>query len=164
VRDFQLRNIPLAFCQGCFECWTRSPGLCKTDGDAGREIAAAMIASDLTVCLTRVTFGGYSSEIKKALDRMIGLVSPFFRRIEGEVHHRTRYRSYPSLAVVGITSEPDLEEERIFRTLVARNARNMDSPAHAASVLPVNLPPSATRGRLEDDLQPVLRSLARRVA
>ncbi len=64
VRDFQLRDIPLAHCQGCFECWVKTPGLCKTDGDAGREITGAMIGSDLMVLLTPVTFGGYSSEIK----------------------------------------------------------------------------------------------------
>ena len=77
IRGYSMREIPLAHCQGCFECWTTSPGMCKTEGDAGREIAAAMIKSDLMVILTPITFGGYSSEIKKALDRSICMVSPW---------------------------------------------------------------------------------------
>jgi len=165
VRRYAMRDVPLAYCQGCFECWTRSPGLCKTDGDAGREIAAAMIRSDLTVLLSRVTFGGYSSEIKKVLDRSICLVLPFFRRDGGEVHHRRRYRRYPALAAVGVLWEPDEEQERIFRALVERNARNMDSPLPAvACVLPAAAPRKVVRNALEASLQPVLARLARGVA
>lgn len=164
VRDFQLRDIPLAHCQGCFECWTTSPGLCKTDGDAGREIAAAIIGSDLMVLLTPITFGGYSSEIKKAMDRSICLVLPFFRRVDGEVHHRRRYPRYPALAAVGVLGAPDEEQARIFRSLVERNARNMDSRATAVCVLPAGAPPAVLRDSLAADLEPVLARVAGRVA
>jgi len=164
VRRYSMRDVPLAHCQGCFECWTTSPGLCKTDGDAGREIAAAIIGSDLMVLLTPITFGGYSSEIKKAMDRSICLVLPFFRRVGGEVHHRRRYPGYPALAAVGVLGEPDEEQERIFRSLVERNARNMDSPLTAVCVLPAGAPPVVTRDRLEADLEPVLARVAGRVA
>ena len=164
VRGFQLRDIPLAHCQGCFECWTTSPGLCKTEGDAGREIAAAMIQSDLVVILTPITFGGYSSEIKKAMDRSICMVSPFFRRVDGEVHHKLRYRRYPALAAVGVLHEPDEEQERIFGTLVERNALNFASPATAVCVLPAGAPPAEVRDCLAASLEPVLGQLAGSVA
>ena len=164
VRDFQLRDIPLAHCQGCFECWLETPGLCKTDGDAGREITGAMIGSDVLVLLTPVTFGGYSSEIKKAMDRSICMVSPFFRRVDGEVHHKLRYRRYPALAAVGVLHEPDEEQESIFGTLVERNALNFASPATAVCVLPAGAPPTVVRERLAASLEPVLGHLARRVA
>lgn len=134
VGAVELREVRIAWCTGCFECWTKTPGICKTR-DAGRDVARAMIASDLTVLLTPVTFGGYSSELKKALDRAIGLLSPFFTRIEGEVHHRARYDRYPALLAVGWLAEPDEEEERIFRTLVRRNALNMHAPAWACGVV-----------------------------
>jgi multimeric flavodoxin WrbA len=164
VRDIQLRDIPLAYCQGCFECWVKTPGLCKTDGDAGREITGAMIGSDLMVLLTPVTFGGYSSEIKKAMDRSICMVSPFFRRVDGEVHHRRRYRRYPALAAVGVLREPDAEQERIFRTLVERNALNFDSPVTAVCILPADAPPKVIDDRLASSLEPVLGHLAGRAA
>ena len=150
IRGYAMRDVPLAHCQGCFECWTTTPGLCKTEGDAGREITAALIKSDLLVILTPVTFGGYSSEIKKAMDRIICLVLPFFRRVDGEVHHRRRY--------------PDEEEARIFRALVERNARNMDSPATAVSLLPAGAPRADVHDRLAADLEPVLAHVGGRVA
>ncbi len=134
ARALVLHRTPIAYCQGCFECWMKTPGVCKTN-DAGREIAAAFIASRLVVFLTPVTFGGYSSELKKALDRIIGLVSPMFERIAGEVHHRARYERYPALLALGVLPEPDADDERIFHALVARNALNMHAPWHASRVI-----------------------------
>ncbi len=134
ARATVLRDVPVAYCQGCFECWLKTPGTCKTD-DAGREIAAAVIRSGLVVLLTPVTFGGYSSELKKALDRIAGLVSPFFMHVQGEVHHRPRYARYPALLGVGLLPQPDPRQERVFHTLVQRNALNLHSPWHDSRVL-----------------------------
>ncbi len=58
VQSWTLRAEKLAFCLGCFECWTRTPGLCRID-DAGQAVAASAIDSDLLVYVTAVTFGGY---------------------------------------------------------------------------------------------------------
>ena len=164
IRGYAMRDVPLAHCQGCFECWTTTPGLCKTEGDAGREITAALIKSDLLVILTPVTFGGYSSEIKKVMDRIICLVLPFFRRVDGEVHHSRRYPRYPAVAAIGVLGAPDEEQARIFRSLVERNARNMDCPVSAVSVLPAGAPPADVRDILAADLGPVLAHVGGRVA
>ena len=164
IRGYAMRDVPLAHCQGCFECWTTTPGLCKTEGDAGREITAALIKSDLLVILTPVTFGGYSSEIKKAMDRIICLVLPFFRRVDGEVHHSRRYPRYPAVAAIGVLGAPDEEQARIFRSLVERNARNMDSPATAVSLLPAGAPLADVHDILAADLGPVLAHVGGRVA
>lgn len=134
TETFVLRELDISYCQGCFECWVKTPGVCVSTG-AGRDIAKAVIQSDLTVFLTPVTFGGYSSELKKAVDHLIGLVSPFFLRIGGETHHKRRYARYPRLLGVGALSQADEESERIFTTLVERNAINMHSPSHAAGVV-----------------------------
>jgi hypothetical protein len=129
-----LRDVTMACCTGCFDCWTTTPGVC-TIRDAGGDVARAWIQSDLTVLLTPVTFGGYSSELKKTLDRMICLVSPFFTRVAGEVHHRRRYVRYPALLAIGWLPEPRPEEEVIFHKLVRRNALNMHVPAFASGIV-----------------------------
>ena len=64
VRPWQLADEKLAFCLGCFECWTKTPGLCRID-DAGRDVAESLIRSDLAIFVTPITFGGYSSTLKK---------------------------------------------------------------------------------------------------
>lgn len=131
VQAWTLRDEKIAYCIGCFECWTRYPGLCRID-DTGREVTASIINSDLTVYLSPVTFGGYSSELKKALDRSICLILPFFLRVNGEVHHRPRYEKYPRLLGLGVLPAPDRDQEDLFRALLNRNAINLHAPANAA--------------------------------
>ncbi len=58
------------------------PGECARDDD-GRRVAREVIRSNLAVFLTPVTFGGYSSVLKGAVDRLIPLGSPFFARVGG---------------------------------------------------------------------------------
>jgi len=134
ARSFPLRNMNIRPCIGCFGCWVETPGQCKIDDDS-RELARSFIGSNLVIFLTPVTFGGYSSELKKGLDRCICIVSPFFERIDGEVHHQKRYLSYPSLLGLGVQSREDPESSRLFGALVHRNAINMHSPEDASVVL-----------------------------
>lgn len=134
VEALILYRLDIHYCTGCFGCWVQSPGLCVIP-DASQEIAKKFIQSDLVIILTPVTFGGYSSELKKALDRIICLVSPFFMKINEEVHHRPRYKRYPRLMGLGLLSQKDDEMGNIFSTLVERNAINFHAPAHASKVL-----------------------------
>jgi len=157
VTTWNLRDQKLAYCLGCFECWTKTPGLCRID-DAGRQVAASIIGGDLTVYLTPITFGGYSSDLKKAVDRIICLISPFFVRIDGEVHHHARYDRYPDLLGVGVLPAPHPDQEKIFRTLIDRNAINLHAREHSSMVLYRSQEPAAATAGLHD-----ARNIAKRV-
>lgn len=152
VEILTLREMEIAHCLGCFNCWVKTPGQCVVE-DGSREVARAVISSDLVVFLTPVTFGGYSFELKKALDRIICLVMPFFTRIDGEVHHVPRYVHFPSLLAVGLEAEKNLDTEEIFGKLVTRNAINMHSPAHSALFVEDGQPPESIRSELQDRLR-----------
>jgi multimeric flavodoxin WrbA len=134
VNSRVLRDLKIGSCYGCFKCWVQTPGICVID-DVERDIAKETIQSDLLIFLTPVTFGGYSSELKKAVDRLIPLVMPFFIKIDGEVHHKSRYERYPSLMGIGVLPNEDKESEQSFKTLVNRNAINFHSPIHTAGVI-----------------------------
>jgi multimeric flavodoxin WrbA len=128
VTSLTLRELDITCCHGCFHCWTKSPGICKIKDD-GQHIARDIITSDLAVPFTAVTFGGYSAELKKAIDRALCLISPFFTIIDGEVHHQKRYERYPYWLTVGTLPGPDEASERIFKTLARRNALNLHTNA-----------------------------------
>ena len=119
-----LREQRIGNCAGDFFCWVRNPGICNTDDD-NRIIASKIIQSDLVIYLTPITFGGYSSELKRMVDHQIQNISPFFTNIHGEVHHQKRYARYPNMLTIGWMDEPDARAEAIFRHLVHRNAINM---------------------------------------
>jgi multimeric flavodoxin WrbA len=129
-----LHEMNIAHCIGCLECWVATPGLCRM-ADDGRLVAERLIQSDVIVMLTPVTFGGYSAELKKALDRAICLVLPYFVEEDGEIHHEPRYQSFPRMMIVGVIPEHDEEAESVFRQLIARNARNFHPLAHGGAVI-----------------------------
>ncbi len=96
-RVFDLEAMPIGACNGCFGCWVKTPGQCVQD-DPAREVARAWARADLVVLFTPATFGGYSSELKKAIDRSLPNLPPIFVRIHGETHHPWRYANRASLA------------------------------------------------------------------
>jgi len=130
----RLHEIDIAPCLGCFGCWIKTPGVCVID-DAGRGVARQIAQSDLVVLLTPIVFGGPSPELKKALDRMIGNILPFFRTIKGEVHHVKRYAKYARLVGLGLLPAHNPVEEELFDRLIRRNAINMHAPATAVEVI-----------------------------
>ncbi len=134
IETFPLREMKLAHCLGCFGCWVKTPGLC-VEADAGREIAKAVIRSDITVWFAPVTFGGYSPDLKKMLDRFIQLIPPHFAMDHGEIHHPPRYAHRPRLLMVGVQRRPNAHETHIFKTLAGRNAINFHPPSYAAEVV-----------------------------
>ncbi len=134
VEYMRLSEMNIAPCQGDFFCWIRTPGQCAIDDD-NRAVTQALIQSDLVIYLTPVTFGGYSAELKRAVDHLIPLVSPFFAMEKGEIHHQRRYRRYPRLMVIGWLPQPDEASEGIFHHLVYRNGINMYAPSVVSGVV-----------------------------
>mgnify|MGYP001133795056 CR=1 FL=1 len=148
VNDFYLQDRKIAPCQGCFECWIKTPGICLIDDD-GREVAKKAVQSGLMVFLSPVTFGGYSSDLKRAVDRLLPILLPFFMKIGGEYHHRLRYKRYPRLLGIGVSAQPDEESENIFKTLVARNAISFYNASNAAGVVGKDYAPEKKREKIE---------------
>jgi multimeric flavodoxin WrbA len=133
VETLVLSSLKIAPCKGCFGCWTATPGLCATDDD-GRNVARKMISCDLVLMLTPVTFGGYSSELKKALDRSICVALPFLTSVGGSTRHPMRYKHYPEVRVAGVLPKADPESEKIFNLLIERNSRNFHTTGFRGTV------------------------------
>ncbi|TXT59633.1 MAG: Iron-sulfur flavoprotein [Promethearchaeota archaeon] len=120
-----LADKQITYCQGCFDCWLKTPGICRID-DFGREITNLMVNNDLIILITPITFGGYSFELKKAVDRFIPNLLPFFKEVNGEIHHKQRYDNISSKIFIGFMKNSDEEKEDIFKELTQRNALNME--------------------------------------
>ena len=149
-----LRDQRIGNCAGDFFCWVRSPGMCNTDDD-NRIIAAKIVQSDLVIYLTPVTFGGYSSELKRMVDHQIQNISPFFKNVNGEIHHQKRYKQYPNVLTIGWMDEPNAQAEAIFRHLVHRNAINLYAKASVCGLVVGHQSEAALDSKIESWLKAI---------
>jgi multimeric flavodoxin WrbA len=133
AKAFALAGMDIQPCRGCFSCWVKTPGRCVIHDDE-EAILRATAASDRVIWLTPITFGGYSPELKKALDRIIPILLPFFAKVRGETHHPLRYERRRRLLAIGTLKQEDADSEGVFRHLVGRNALNMGDVAAATVV------------------------------
>ena len=90
-RFIDATSLSIKPCLGCFACWVKTPGVCVI-ADEGRAFVEALMPADLFVIITGIPFGSYAPAIKRALDRSIPILLPFFTIYEGEMHHVQRSR------------------------------------------------------------------------
>ena len=126
VSDFDILKEDLLYCVGCFGCWLKTPGQCVFD-DTSRNINQAYIGSDIAVFVSPVKYGCYTPAIRRALDRAVPNVLPFFKTVNGELHHAPRYKKYPRFVTFGYGESITAEEEATFRSLSNANAINFQA-------------------------------------
>jgi len=149
VESILLHELDIRICTGCFRCWNVTPGICTgVKDDDAEEITEKVIKCELVVFLTPLTFGGYSSELKKMIERFLGLLQPGTTMISGETHHLKRYENYPSILAIAITELVDDEEVQLFNALGHRHSLNFYPPKHREVVFQV-----------DDDLQERTRDI-----
>lgn len=120
---FKLKDMNILPCRSCGACAYKSPGKCIINDDI-HEIMRAIAKNNKLIFLTPVRFGGYSSQLKKVIDRMMPIGMPFYIIRRGHLLHPMRYGN-KDLIGIGL-AEQNLEgQEENFRTLVANNALNM---------------------------------------
>ncbi len=129
VKTVMLDGDAIEPCVGCLGCWVKTPGLCVMTRDGVNEIAGREIRADVVVLVSRMTYGGYSHDIKAFLDRSIPNILPLFEIYRGEMHHKPRYERFPCLISV-MYGEATPKELQTFASLAERNALNMRPPKH----------------------------------
>ncbi len=145
-----LHQSKIRGCLGCFKCWDTTPGLCIQQKDEAPGIVKKFLQSELVVFLSPLTFGGYSSELKQIIERMLGILQPGVTMQSGESHHLKRYERYPSLLAVSVTKVQDVEGERIFKTLVERHSHNFYPPKYRAVVFHSSEETNRLRERIKE--------------
>lgn len=121
---FKLKEMNILPCRSCGACAFKSPGKCIFSDDMP-EILRAFARSSVVVMLTPIRFGGYSSQLKKALDKFMVVGAPLYKVKDGHLLHPMRYGS-KVLFVIGMNEENLKNSEEAFRKLVDHNALNME--------------------------------------
>ncbi len=127
VKTFNLRNMDIKSCTGCWGCWVKTPGECTTP-DNSIEVRRAIINSDWLIFASPLIMGFTSALLKIMQDKIIPLVHPYIELVNNECHHEKRYDSYPKIGLIyGKEHDTDMEDIRIVTDIYKRMALNFKS-------------------------------------
>ncbi len=120
-----LREKNIRPCTGCFKCWIKTPGTCVIKDDA-IELSGKFIHSDHVVLASPLKMGYFSAIMKNTLDRSIPNLHPHLEEVNGEIHHKKRYDTYPGIGVLLKREEStDQEDIDIITDLCTRMCINI---------------------------------------
>ena len=131
IETVVLNREDLKPCLGCISCWLKTPGQCIITNDPANDIVRKQVNADAIIFISKITYGGFSADIKAFLDRSIQNISPYFKDYGGEMHQPKRYKRFPVWITVGYGDVSD-EEKLTFIKLAERNALNMFPPRYLA--------------------------------
>ncbi len=92
---FNLSNINVKHCTGCWTCWWKTPGKCICN-DLNR-FYHEYVTADKAVYFAKVAKGFVTGNMKNLFDRMIPLYLPYTTYKTGESMHVKRYVKYPDV-------------------------------------------------------------------
>jgi multimeric flavodoxin WrbA len=96
---FNLNEMNIHYCTGCWSCWLKTPGKCIFQDDM-EQIYPKMVTADLVIYASPLTMGFIHSTLKKIMDRHIPMALPYIGFYRGECHHYLRYPKTPAFAVL----------------------------------------------------------------
>lgn len=123
----ELRDLGLKYCTGCFDCWTKSPGICDAD-QAAQEMGRVVINSDFVLWAAPLIMGFPSATLKMGFDKHLPLIHPYMEVDQGEAHHLKRYEKYPRFGML-VEKETDTASKdlKIITGIFSRTALNFKS-------------------------------------
>jgi len=127
VTQVDLRELPLKYCIGCFDCWVKTPGICDVE-DASQERERAVSNSEFTLWAAPLKLGFPSTLLKMAIDKHLPLIHPYMVVDQNEAHHLKRYKFYPRVGMlIEKEKDTDAKDLRILTDIFSRTALNFKS-------------------------------------
>lgn len=111
-------------CLGCFDCWVKTPGKC-VQHDGYDNMAELLGQCDELCIISECRYGSFSPFIKNILDRCVAYKHPYFKIINGEMHHWRRYPKILKTKVYFYGNDLPDDEKNTFMETVSRNAINL---------------------------------------
>jgi len=86
VEVLHTKKLKIKPCQGCYNCWFKTPGQCFQKDDM-EMVRGKYRAADILVYATPLYVDGMTGPLKNLLDRLIPGAQPFFELRDGHCRH-----------------------------------------------------------------------------
>ena len=94
LTQFDLRDLSLRYCIGCWGCWVKMPGQCSNGDASALAMDRAVINADFVLWAASLKMGFPSSLLKMALDKHLPLIHPYML-VDQEKTRRVTERPQP---------------------------------------------------------------------
>lgn len=122
---YNLNNINIKPCKGCFTCIIKTPGRCiYHDIDIVSHINMDIIQSNLLLIITKVKYGCYDIPFKRLVERGLPLLMPFSKIHRGKIRYSSRSIPHKKIIIVGY-GDISLDEQNIFNDIVHQNCNSI---------------------------------------
>lgn len=111
VNRYELLDMKIKPCVGCWSCWVKTPGVCAVPDDI-ESIRREYITSDAIVFATPIVAGFASAIMKNAIDKLIPIALPYIKVKRNEMRHYARYNRIAATAVI-LQQLPDADDEDV---------------------------------------------------
>jgi multimeric flavodoxin WrbA len=111
VEIINLREKKISHCQGCYTCWTKTPGKCIFKDDVA-DIMKKTNAADLVLYALPLYHFGIISLMKKYIERTLPSMYPYLiTRDDGATTHPDRegYKTKKNVAILGVCGFPEVK-------------------------------------------------------
>ena len=106
VESLDLRDQKIKNCAGCFNCWTRTPGVCIHQDDMTLELFPRWLTADVVVYASPLYHFTVNAVMKGFIERTLPILEPFFRQHNGCTYHPLRHK-HPKVVLLSVAGLPD---------------------------------------------------------
>ena len=117
-------KMKIAPCQGCLDCWFKTPGVCRHKDDMP-SLVERMEKADLVLFACPVYVDGMTSQMKKMFDRIVSSAEPFFVFEGKRTFHPGRRPADFKVAVISVCGFPEREHFQAISLHFKRIFENM---------------------------------------
>lgn len=121
VNYISVSHLKISTCYNCDACHTKEYGKCAIKDDMQDLLYEAAKCTQL-ILVSPLSWGSYSSKIKKIFDRLAVLGDTHYYVVNGELAKGT-VTSQSGLWAIGVKNNCSLEESDLFTNLVEENRK-----------------------------------------
>ncbi len=92
VQEYKLSKLDIHNCDGCYMCWTKTPGVC-IHKDIMQELREKYRSADLVVFASPLYIFNVTGIMKTFMDRLLPVLKPYMLldKIDGHISHPDRF-------------------------------------------------------------------------
>lgn len=114
-------------CNGCFECWTKTPGVCTQQDDA-KDLGWLLSKCEELTIISWCFHGSFSPFVQMVIERTLPYAQPGMEIRQGRMRHTVRYNNHIHINVCFYDENITAEEKATAETMVKEWAEEIRQP------------------------------------